>query len=525
MSAHQTLAGIVRYLKRSVCFAFVTRTSFAHSVSLFLLTFLLFWSAHIVQSAPEGGVLQVVASPPLPESSSRFAPQLSPGSVTELSPSSPYTLFQLDVVTNFDSAEPVGGEAQDHSESASSKSTVPALAELTSTRFAIGDKLEIKLFEQLATNDKAESVGVGALSALIERSELSGTYVVQQDGAITLPLLGTFNVLGASQPELIESMRRRFSDAFGSNIAVSLRTVAREPVYVVGDIPQPGAFQYTPGMLVLQAVALSGARTNRNGDERWRQFEYSNAREALEKSKERMKSLLARMSVLLASRDGRAPAPLPTLMDLVGEAHAEQFVIEASRLKETERKKLEGEEATADAVVQVLENERDVLKGSMAQADEAVKESSTRLKTLLDASKGGLIAGSTVDLARGYLSQTLMHWHNVSSSMAQVEESLATAARKKDDLVLTAKLEEEKELATAAAAVKEEQVTQATIGQLLLQPGMAMLSSESSGARYRILRPTASGRQELSANELTELSPGDVLQILRKPYTRYLSSQ
>ena len=104
-------------------------------------------------------------------------------------------------------------------------------------------------------------------------------------------------------------------------------------------------------------------------------------------------------------------------------------------------------------------------------------------------------------------------------------EGINPAARKKDDLVLTAKLEEEKELATAAAAVKEEQVTQATIGQLLLQPGMAMLSSESSEARYKILRPTASGRQELSANELTELSPGDVLQILRKPYTRYLSSQ
>lgn len=231
-----------------------------------------------------------------------------------------------------------------------------------------------------------------------------------------------------------------------------------------------------------------------------------------------MKSLLARMSVLSASPDGRTPAPLPTLIDLVGDAQAEQLVIEASRLKETEHKKLEGEKATADAVVQVLENQRDVLKGSMAQADEAVKESSSRLKTLLDASKAGLIAGTTVDLARNYLSQTLMQWHNVSSSMAQVEESLATATRKKDDLVLTAKLEEEKELATAAAAVNEEQVTQATIGQLLLQPGTAMLSSESSEARYKILRPTASGRQELSADELTELSPGDVLQILREPY-------
>ena len=518
------LAGIVRYLMRSVRSAYLTcGMPLVHLSSLFLLTFLLlFWTAYIGQPAPQEVIIQVGTPPPLPENSSGFAPQLSPSSPSWPAASSAHVKSprwppQLAAVTNLDSAELFGGEGQDPSERASSKGTDPEPAELTSG-FAIGDKLEIKLFEQLAAKDKAESAGAGALAALIERSELSGTYVVQQDGSITIPLLGTFNVLGASQPKVIESMKRRFSDAFGGNVAVSLRAVEREPVYVVGDVPQPGAFKYAPGMLVLHAVALSGAGTNRNGDERWRQFEYSNATEALEKSKERMKSLLARMSVLMASRDSRPPTPLTTLIDLVGEAKAKQLVMEASRLKKTEQRKLEAEEATADSVVGVLEHQRAILKERMAQADEAVKESSRRVTTLLEAIKGGYITNASVDLARNYLSQTLMHWHNVSASMAQVEESLSRAAREKDHIAITVKLEEEKELAAAAAAVKEEQVTQTITGQFLLLRGTAMRSSESGEPRYKILRRTASGLQELSANELTELSPGDVLQILRKPY-------
>jgi Polysaccharide biosynthesis/export protein len=125
-------------------------------------------------------------------------------------------------------AEGLGGQVPDVSDRVSSKETDPEPAELTSTGLAIGDKLDIKLFEQLGAKDKPESAGAGALSALIERPELSGTYVVQQDGSITLPLLGTFNLLGASQQQIVESMKRRFSDAFGANVEVSFMVVERE---------------------------------------------------------------------------------------------------------------------------------------------------------------------------------------------------------------------------------------------------------------------------------------------------------
>ena len=115
--------------------------------------------------------------------------------------------FPLAYFTQDYIAEALGAQVPNRNDSVGSKERDPEPAELTSTSFAIGDKLDIKLFQQLGTRDRPESAGAGALSALIERPELSGTYIVQQDGSITLPLLGTFNLLGASQQQIIGSIK------------------------------------------------------------------------------------------------------------------------------------------------------------------------------------------------------------------------------------------------------------------------------------------------------------------------------
>src|SRR5215208_1431318 len=64
-----------------------------------------------------------------------------------------------------------------------------------SFRYSIGDKLKITFFEQLQSGPKL-------LSALIERPELTGEYVVQQDGHVFLPLLGPIEVFGQTTQSL-----------------------------------------------------------------------------------------------------------------------------------------------------------------------------------------------------------------------------------------------------------------------------------------------------------------------------------
>src|SRR4051794_8526740 len=51
--------------------------------------------------------------------------------------------------------------------------------------YAIGDRLKISFFEAVGA-----PAGGPTLRSLIERSELSGEYVVQADGTVFLPLVG-----------------------------------------------------------------------------------------------------------------------------------------------------------------------------------------------------------------------------------------------------------------------------------------------------------------------------------------------
>src|ERR1700687_2602523 len=68
--------------------------------------------------------------------------------------------------------------------------------------YAIGDKLKIAVFErirpELPSRDTPGNLGASA----VERTELSGEYIVQDDGKIYIPLVGPVAVAGASCQEL-----------------------------------------------------------------------------------------------------------------------------------------------------------------------------------------------------------------------------------------------------------------------------------------------------------------------------------
>src|SRR5215212_255792 len=91
-----------------------------------------------------------------------------------------------------------------------SPSSLPA--QDASLAYAIGDRLKITFFEQL----QSELRGGGGqpakvLSTLVERAELTGDYVIQQDGSVFLPLLGPVPVVGHTPQQFEEALADAFS--------------------------------------------------------------------------------------------------------------------------------------------------------------------------------------------------------------------------------------------------------------------------------------------------------------------------
>ena len=64
----------------------------------------------------------------------------------------------------------------------------PEVPQNSTVRFALSDRLRITLFEKVDLSDE-EQTNIPA-TGLVERTELTGDYVVQENGYIVLPLLG-----------------------------------------------------------------------------------------------------------------------------------------------------------------------------------------------------------------------------------------------------------------------------------------------------------------------------------------------
>ncbi|KCZ94491.1 polysaccharide biosynthesis/export protein [Hyphomonas johnsonii MHS-2] len=105
-----------------------------------------------------------------------------------------------------------------------------------------GDKLRISVFGQ---------------------PELSGQFVVDGSGAISMPLIGQMEAVGLSTPALEDKIEARLADGFLLEPKVSAEVINYRPFYILGEVGRPGEYPYNSGLTVLNAVAAAGGFTYR----------------------------------------------------------------------------------------------------------------------------------------------------------------------------------------------------------------------------------------------------------------------
>jgi len=110
------------------------------------------------------------------------------------------------------------------------------------TRLGAGDRLRIIVFGQ---------------------NQLSGDFVVADDGDISLPLVGRLHVAGLTLGDTEHVVRDRLAQGIVKNPVVNVDVVAYRPIYVVGEVARPGGYEPTGQLTVINAVALAGGYTYR----------------------------------------------------------------------------------------------------------------------------------------------------------------------------------------------------------------------------------------------------------------------
>jgi protein involved in polysaccharide export with SLBB domain len=109
-------------------------------------------------------------------------------------------------------------------------------------RLGSGDKLSINVFGE---------------------NELSGEFLVGDDGRVDLPLIGAVPAQGQSVTEFQNAVVARYSAGYLKDPKVSVSVLNYRPFFIQGEVGKGGEYPYKAGLTVREAVAIAGGFTYR----------------------------------------------------------------------------------------------------------------------------------------------------------------------------------------------------------------------------------------------------------------------
>ena len=125
---------------------------------------------------------------------------------------------------------------------------MPGMAPLpaaTSTQFALGSGDELR-------------VNANGLEGF------SNNYVIGDNGNISLPFIGDVVASGKTSNEVqTEISEELISKKILINPVVNVQINKYRPIFVIGEVKNPGSYPFTPGTSVLNAISMAGGYTFR----------------------------------------------------------------------------------------------------------------------------------------------------------------------------------------------------------------------------------------------------------------------
>ena len=96
--------------------------------------------------------------------------------------------------------------------------------------------------------------------------DLSGEFKVDAMGRLNLALIGPIEVRNLTPDQARQKIHDAYLDGYLRHPDIAVEIIAFRPFFILGEVNQPGSYDYVPGMNVLNAIAVGGGLTYR-GDE------------------------------------------------------------------------------------------------------------------------------------------------------------------------------------------------------------------------------------------------------------------
>lgn len=92
---------------------------------------------------------------------------------------------------------------------------------------------------------------------------LTGEYKVEPNGTVSFPLIKDVPASGYTATDVEKAIADKLSPDYIVDPRVTVEVLTYRNVYVLGEVQQPGKYEFAPNMTILQAVAMAGGYTYR----------------------------------------------------------------------------------------------------------------------------------------------------------------------------------------------------------------------------------------------------------------------
>lgn len=367
---------------------------------------------------------------------------------------------------------------------------------------------------------------------------------VNIDGQISLPLTGALKVAGLTVSELQAKVRnemsskvfrRRASDGRELSVMlapdeISVVVAEYRPVYVNGDVSQPGQQAFRPGMTVRQAIALAGgvdvmrfraqnplldeADFRADYDAQWTLFATQQAKIL------RLKAELAGKSEFDPKQLQATPISNNKVKDIVNLEEAQ--LTARNNLNQKQRNYLQGAIATENDRISALSQQEDKEKlGVQADTEELERVKELFGRQTLPITRV-IEARRTILLSSTRYLQTVAQRGVSERDRADLAAQLDKLPDERRQNLLTELHDTEMELDQTRSKLQ-------ALGDKLIYTGLVrsqLVRGHGGEPSIRIHRRTDTGVTSVEATQDEELKPGDVVDVaLQFPQTSAPSTQ
>ncbi|TIT96014.1 MAG: hypothetical protein E5W59_00300 [Mesorhizobium sp.] len=379
----------------------------------------------------------------------------------------------------------------------------------TGSLFGVGDRLRVVFYERVEVEEDkwGGASSASALRGILQRPELSGEYMVQEDGTISVPLLGFIPVANRSTQQVQADLAETFEQLLGRKGLVNILSLERPPIYVLGPVKNPGSFKYAPGMTILHAIALAGGLDQGQG-EPWQKIEAVRESQKRSGAIDAMLKLLARVAVLRAERDGTAPKIPRQLLELAGATEAANLISEQSDRRKAVATARKDRERT---IFRALEAARqDVAAyGRMDSLDELIKLRQERVNSMRTLVDRNVLSMTVMDQVRSELSDAEQRRKDALNQYAMAKQRLASLEA--ESLQIRADLMNDLEV-EIAANMRELNASEGVLDTLPMTRAQSV--KDANSVTYQIVRQSAAGPVSIESLGMTLLQPGDLVNII-----------